>query len=149
MNMHEAVVSCLQKYVTFSGRAPRSEYWYWVLCTMVIAFVLALIDVTLLAASGGALSNLFTLVAFLPGVAVTVRRLHDINRSGWWILIGMIPIAGLLMIIFWATIKGDKGDNSFGSDPLAGRSPPPAFNPPHQGTAPPPTPPQPPQSTQL
>ena len=87
MNMIEAVQSCLKKYVGFSGRARRSEYWYWVLATIIIAVILAIVEgvLGLSNAGDGPLSNIFNLAIFLPGLAVAFRRLHDTGRSGWWI----------------------------------------------------------------
>ena len=83
MNMIEAVQSCLKKYVGFSGRARRSEYWYWVLATIIIAVILAIVEgvLGLSNAGDGPLSNIFNLAIFLPGLAVSFRRLHDTGRS--------------------------------------------------------------------
>ena len=116
MNMIEAVQSCLKKYVGFSGRARRSEYWYWVLATIIIAVILAIIEAVLgLSTEGdGPLSNLFNLAIFLPGLAVSFRRLHDAGRSGWWI--GGFYLGLLIFGIIIALIIGvDYASGDFDS----------------------------------
>ena len=116
MNMIEAVQSCLKNYVGFSGRARRSEYWYWVLATIIIAVILAIIEAVLgLSTEGdGPLSNLFNLAIFLPGLAVSFRRLHDTGRSGWWI--GGFYLGLLIFGIIIALIIGvDYASGDFDS----------------------------------
>lgn len=110
MNMIEAVRSCSSKYFRFSGRAMRSEYWYWILFTVIASIILGVIDVVFfsnLAASGvEPLGTTFSLLTFFPGLAVTWRRLHDTGRSGWWYggaILALIPIsmvAGFMMFSF-------------------------------------------------
>lgn len=116
MNFPDVVRTCFQKYVVFNGRAARSEYWFWVLFTFIGSFVLGIVDGIL---GMQLLGGLFTLAVLLPSISVGVRRLHDIDKSGWWILINLIPIIGLIVFIFWAVTKGTAGDNRFGADPLA------------------------------
>ena len=123
MNLKQAVVSCFSKYVTFSGRAPRSEYWYFALFNFIASFVLGFIEGFILGANGIShssqiLCNLYALATFLPGISVIVRRLHDTNRSGWWQLI-IFTIIGIIPFIYWMCKKGTAGDNRFGPDPLA------------------------------
>lgn len=122
MNFIDAVKTCFQKYATFSGRAMRSEYWFFVLFNFLGGFVLGLIDGMLFAsvdpatghASSGPLGLIFSLATLLPGLAVGVRRLHDLDKSGWWILINIIPIVGWIIFIVWAATKGTEGPNKFG-----------------------------------
>ena len=87
MNMVEAVKSVLSQYVGFSGRARRSEFWYWILATIIAQFVVGIVEALLGLSSDGSgpISGVLSLAIFLPGLAVTFRRLHDIGRSGWWI----------------------------------------------------------------
>ena len=116
MNMIEAVQSCLKKYVGFSGRARRSEYWYWVLATFIIAVILAIIEAVLgLSTEGdGPLSNLFNLAIFLPGLAVSFRRLHDTGRSGWWIggfYLGLLIFGIIIALIIGVDYASGDFDN--------------------------------------
>jgi uncharacterized membrane protein YhaH (DUF805 family) len=114
MNFGDAIKSGFQNYVNFSGRAVRSEYWYWVLFTLICGVVLAFIDSALFPASTvSPLNSLFNLATFLPGLAVAVRRLHDIDRTGWWILIALTVI-GLIVLIVWFCQKSDPGPNRYG-----------------------------------
>ncbi len=116
----------LRKYATFGGRAQRAEYWWFWLFSVVVVAVLAFVD--LVAVGGGsAMNDLFGLGLFsslagaalaLPSLAVQVRRLHDQDKSGWFILLGLIPLVGGL-ILFWLNIqRGTPGPNRFGDDPL-------------------------------
>lgn len=121
MNFPDAVISCFTKYVTFTGRAPRSEYWFWILFTIAASFVLGLVDGAMMGAAvskGGLLGTLFSLATLLPGISVGVRRMHDTDRSGWWLFINLIPLIGWVLFIIWAATKGTSGPNRFGPDPL-------------------------------
>jgi uncharacterized membrane protein YhaH (DUF805 family) len=115
MGFGEAVGSCLSKYATFTGRAPRSEYWYFVLFQAVVGVVAAAIS---RAIDLNLVSTLVELLLFLPSLAVGIRRLHDIDRSGWWTLLGFVPFIGWVVLIIWACTKGTLGPNRFGPDPL-------------------------------
>lgn len=120
MNFGQAIGSGFKNYVGFEGRACRSEYWFWVLFVVIVGVVLGILDGVLFPDNQtGLLGPLFSLGVFLPGLAVGIRRLHDIGKSGWWILIGLIPIVGWIILIVWAIQKGDGGSNRFGADPLA------------------------------
>lgn len=130
MTFGTSIKTCFSKYVTFSGRAQRSEFWWWVLFTWITSMVLGGVDSflfgTVTAYDGGfeastntpILSGIFSLAIFLPTISVTVRRLHDTDRSGWWYWIVLIPLIGIIvLIVFWAT-EGTRGPNRFGDDPL-------------------------------
>ncbi|MGR3461728.1 MAG: DUF805 domain-containing protein [Roseovarius sp.] len=102
-------------YANFSGRAARSEFWWFALFVLVVSLVLQLI-------LGDIVSAIFSLAVLLPSIAVAVRRLHDVDRSGWWYLLVLIPLIGGLILIFAFFIhRGTAGDNRFGPDPLAGQ----------------------------
>ena len=114
-------VEVLKKYAVFDGRASRPEYWYFVLFNFIAGVALAILDVLLGTVSSGGFGlfySIYLLVVLLPSIGVGIRRLHDINRSGWWLLIGLIPIVGLILIA-WAATEGDAGANQYGSGPSA------------------------------
>jgi uncharacterized membrane protein YhaH (DUF805 family) len=106
MDFQTAIRTCLDKYATFSGRAHRPEYWWFVLFALIVQAIAAMLDSALLGHSGnggGPISGVASLALLLPSLAVGARRLHDIGRSGWWLLIGLIPIIGTLILIWWLT----------------------------------------------
>lgn len=111
----------LNKYADFTGRAQRAEYWYFVLFYVLIYVVLAFIDGvtgTYNAGAGmGILSGIFILAILIPSLSVSVRRLHDIDRTGWWLLIGFIPLIGGLVLFIFTVMDGTKGENTYGPDP--------------------------------
>lgn len=125
----------LKQYVDFSGRARRTEYWMFTLFNVVISIVLAVVDGLVFgtgsfsAMSGagsvgfsanlGVLGTIYTLAVLLPSLAVGVRRLHDTNRSGWWLLIGLVPIVGAIVLLVFFATEGTRGANSHGPDPKA------------------------------
>jgi uncharacterized membrane protein YhaH (DUF805 family) len=109
--MIEAVKAVFSKYATFEGRARRAEYWWFVLFSFIIAVVLNLIN-------PGLLGGIWSLATLLPSLAVGARRLHDTDRSGWWLLIGFIPVIGLIVLIVFFVKAGQTGANRFGADPL-------------------------------
>jgi uncharacterized membrane protein YhaH (DUF805 family) len=117
MNFFEAVESNLRNYATFSGRATRSEFWYWTLPVVIINVVLGIVDERLSPGTEfGALSwvtMIFFLVSLIPTLAVSIRRLHDIDRSGWWFLLWFTLVGGFVLI-YWACQPGTAGSNSFG-----------------------------------
>lgn len=125
MTFTEAVKTCFSKYATIRGRAARPEYWWWILFVLLVSLVTQTIDATVIAPALGIpafgedgeqpLSMLVSLVLLVPGLAVSVRRLHDIDRSGWWMLIVLIPIIGLLVMLYWAVQPGTDGANRFGA----------------------------------
>ena len=111
----------LKKYAVFDGRAQRAEYWYFVLFSIIISIVLGFIDFSIGTfdekAGVGLLSGIYALAVFIPSIAVGVRRLHDTNRSGWWILIGLIPIVGFIVLFVFFVIDSDQSANQYGSNP--------------------------------
>ena len=118
MSFGEAIKAVLSKYATFSGRARRSEYWYWALLTTLVSSALS---AAIRASDGGAffsfLSGLFSLATFIPGLAVAWRRLHDIGNSGLNYLWVLLPIVGWILLIVWCARDGDHGPNQYGPDP--------------------------------
>lgn len=132
MDFMTAVRTCMSKYVDFSGRARRSEFWYFALLSFLVGIVTSILDAILgtdYDTGGGLVNTVASLALFLPSLAVAVRRLHDTGRSGWWILIGLIPIVGLILLIVWYCSHTVPGDNQYGPDPKNGPSggyPPPA-----------------------
>jgi len=116
MNFSAAIQSGFNRYVDFSGRSSRSEVWWWLLFSIIAQLVAAVLDG---AGSAGILIIIIYLGLLLPTLAVQVRRLHDLDRSGWWILISFIPILGAIILLVWFCTKGTEGENRFGADPLS------------------------------
>ena len=114
-------LQALKKYAVFSGRSRRMEYWYFVLFNIIVSIVLGVID-GLLGTSGsyagaGLLSGIYGLAVLIPSLAVTVRRLHDTDRTGWWILIALVPLIGVIVLLVFALLEGTPGDNQYGPNP--------------------------------
>jgi len=121
MNFTEAIQSGFKRYVDFNGRSIRSEYWYWTLFTLLASIALSLIDSAFFGGlhtsawdKEGPLEIIFGLATFLPTWAVSFRRLHDINRSAWWVLIAF-TIIGIPLLIYWNCQPGTPGKNRFGA----------------------------------
>jgi uncharacterized membrane protein YhaH (DUF805 family) len=117
MNFQQAIQSVFANYVNFKGRAPRSEFWYWQLFLLVGGLVAELFDY----GTGfriSAFSTLFWLATVIPDIAVYVRRLHDTDRSGWWLLLFFVPLIGAIVLIVWFCTQGTHGYNRFGANPL-------------------------------
>lgn len=126
MEFGEAIRTVLGKYATFSGRAIRSEFWWWTLAVFIANMILGVIDAFLFGSgpgSVGVLGAIFSLAVLLPGLAVSVRRLHDLDKSGWWLLIILVPLLGFLLLLYWFVQRGTVGENQYGSDPLEGSEP--------------------------
>jgi uncharacterized membrane protein YhaH (DUF805 family) len=119
----EYFIGAYKQYATFSGRARRKEYWMFVLFYVIIYLGLIVIDSVTASFSAeggfGMLSALFAFGTIIPSFAIGARRLHDINKSGWWQLLFLIPIIGPLVLLFFFVSKGDEGENRFGAAPLA------------------------------
>jgi len=138
MGFGEAISAVLNKYAVFTGRSRRSEYWWWALALFIVDIVIGL----LFDASRGlgyVLYFVFVFGLLIPNIAVSVRRLHDTGRTGWWLLIGFIPIVGAIILIVFLATDSTPGDNRYGPSPKAMAGPPPATGP--AGYAPPPPPP--------
>jgi uncharacterized membrane protein YhaH (DUF805 family) len=120
MNFQQAIRSGFANYVNFRRRAARSEFWYWILFAALGGLVAEIFDFALFSAATehSPLADLFQLATLLPGFAVAIRRLHDTDRTGWWLLLGLIPLIGVIVLIVWWCTKGGKGYNRFGADPL-------------------------------
>jgi uncharacterized membrane protein YhaH (DUF805 family) len=117
--MIEYYVYCLtQGYAKFQGRARRREYWLFFLANALVSIVLTLIE-SLVLGDASWLTTLYFIVTLIPNIAVGVRRLHDIDRTGWWYLIILVPIVGVIVLIVFAATAGNSGDNRFGPDPKA------------------------------
>ena len=114
-------VEALNKYAVFSGRSRRKEYWYFVLCNVIVSLVLSGLDALLgtfsSSANVGLLSGIYALAIIIPTLAVSVRRLHDIDRTGWWVLIHLVPVIGSIVLLVFAVLDGTPGENRFGSNP--------------------------------
>ncbi len=122
MSFNQAVRLCFQKYVTFSGRARRAEYWWFILFLLIGGTVASILDSVLFGASVenvGILGALFNLATFLPSLAVAARRLHDTDRTALWLLIAFIPLIGWIVLLIFFIIPGTSGTNRFGPDPLS------------------------------
>lgn len=111
----EWYLKCIRLYAEFNGRARRKEYWMFILINLIFVVVAAFIDAIL--GSVGILTFLYSIFIFLPSLAVTVRRLHDTGRSGWWLLIGLVPLIGIFVLLFYMVQDGDNFDNDFGPNP--------------------------------
>lgn len=104
-----------KKYATFSGRARRKEYWMFFLFNMLIALGIQIIEAVL--GTGGMLGGLYSLAVLLPGWAVFTRRMHDIGKSGWWWLIGLIPVVGTIVLFVFMCKDSEPSDNAYGPNP--------------------------------
>jgi uncharacterized membrane protein YhaH (DUF805 family) len=114
----------LKKYTVFDGRARRKEFWMFALFSTIISIILGIIDRIIGTdfgsnSSSGWLSTIYSLAVLLPTIGVGIRRMHDTNRSGWWILISLVPCIGWIWYIVLAAQEGTAGDNNYGPDPKA------------------------------
>ncbi|MDX1350013.1 MAG: DUF805 domain-containing protein [Putridiphycobacter sp.] len=110
-------------YANFSGRARRQEYWMFTLFSILFSIALAIVDNVLGFTYGqgsGLLGTVYSLAILIPSIAVGVRRLHDVNKSGWMLLIAFIPLIGAIWLIVLFATEGDSGSNQYGSDPKTG-----------------------------
>ena len=115
-------VLCLKKYAVFSGRARRAEYWYFSLFCLIFSVGLSVIEIVAFGVDSMdpgqmALSAIFGLAVAIPSLAVSVRRLHDIDKSGWWFLLHFVVLVGTIILLIWACKSGTIGPNGFGEDP--------------------------------
>ena len=129
MRFGEAIHSCFSKFATFQGRAPRSEFWWFMLILWLLTFVIAFVVSffvsdsleNLSAGSALLLGPLFAggLFLWLASLSVTIRRLHDSDKSGWWYWISLVPYAGVLVLLIFMLLPGTNGDNRFGPKPVS------------------------------
>lgn len=113
-------MTALKKYATFSGRSRRSEYWQFFLVYVVILVAASAVDTMLIADDGmGALTGLVAFGLLLPSLAVTVRRFHDIGKSGWWFFINLVPVVGPLLLLYFMAQDGQAQENAYGPNPKA------------------------------
>lgn len=114
-------ISVLKRPIEFHGRARRKEYWYFFACSLLITVLLSVIDNVLGWYSEseeiGVLSGIFSLLVILPSLSVTVRRLHDTGRSGWWVLLYLIPILGFLILLYFLVLDSNSFKNKYGNSP--------------------------------
>jgi len=109
-------LSVLKKYAIFSGRSQRAEYWYFFLFNIIISIVLGIIS-TVVGDDSSILGILYSLAVLIPGIAVSVRRLHDVGKSGWMLLIGLIPLIGAIWLLVLMVTDSNPGDNKYGPNP--------------------------------
>ena len=118
MDLTTSVKVCFKKYATFDGRARRSEFWYFCLFCLLIGIVTLYIDISILGYSVEEeytpLNTIAYLAVFIPSISVTARRLHDIGKSGWWMLLALTGI-GIILLIIWYATDGEKKKNRFGN----------------------------------
>ena len=119
--MNWFLVAVKQKYADFTGRATRSEYWYFVLFYLLLSAGLMIVDALLgwfnSELGVGVLSGIYTLALMIPSLSVTVRRLHDTGRSAWWLLLGLIPLIGGIVLLVFLVQDSQDGANRFGTNP--------------------------------
>lgn len=116
MDIQTSIKTCFSKYATFSGRASRSEFWFFQLFIIFVSIATLIIDVLILGYSiddRTPINSIFTIIYMTPSIAVGSRRLHDLNKSGWWQLLYFTIIGIILLIVWWAT-QGERKKNSFG-----------------------------------
>lgn len=109
-------IGCWQKYADFSGRARRREYWMFYLFNCLAGIAVGIVDAVLVG-TGGLLGGLYNLAVLVPSLAVMARRLHDTNRSGWMMLIMLIPLIGVIVLLVFMCQDSKPGDNRFGANP--------------------------------
>lgn len=122
----EWYLKVLKRYVDFNGRSQRKEYWMFQLFNLLAMVVLGIVSILVFGGGtedGGPadiLGGVYGLAVFLPSLGVTVRRLHDIGKSGWWVLLGFIPLIGMLVLIFFFAKDSQPETNQYGPNPKAG-----------------------------
>ena len=117
MTFREAIEKVLTNYANFSGRARRSEYWLFYLFNCVVATALSVLTAVTEVGFFSVISTLFSLAMFIPGLAVTWRRLHDIGKSGGWYFIALVPLVGAILLLVWLATDSQSGENAYGPNP--------------------------------
>jgi uncharacterized membrane protein YhaH (DUF805 family) len=118
MTFSEAVKDGFDHYTKFDGRAARPAYWWWFLFGVLVAIGANIVDAII--GTWGVVNGLAALALFLPGLSVSIRRLHDTDHSGWWVLIGLIPIIGFIVLLIFYLRDSDPGENKYGPPPVSG-----------------------------
>jgi uncharacterized membrane protein YhaH (DUF805 family) len=114
----KAISICLSNYAVWQGRAPRSEFWYWNLFTILIGFGAGILDSLWFADRFSLFEIIVNLAVLFPSISVQARRLHDLGKSGYWQLLWLLPIIGWIALVAWNCTRGDAGPNKHGPDPL-------------------------------
>ncbi len=117
MTFAESVSYCLTNYAKFTGRGSRSEYWWFILAYILAGIAASVVDRLI---GRTIFDTLISLGAIVPTLAVASRRLHDTDRSGWWQLLGLIPLIGVIVLVVWLAAEGTPGANRFGPEPVRG-----------------------------
>ena len=116
--MLESCIAVLKKYAEFSGRARRREYWMFSLAIIIVTAVLSILSqIPIIGLLFAIVSGLFGLAILIPSIAVSIRRLHDTNRSGFMLLLCLIPLVGFIIVLYFAIQEGTQGENQYGPDP--------------------------------
>ncbi|XID74901.1 DUF805 domain-containing protein [Alkanindiges sp. WGS2144] len=115
MNWYLKVIR--DNYANFVGRARRQEYWMFAFINLIIALILSMLDTVLFRGDTPILSGIYGLAILIPGIAVAVRRLHDTDRTGWWLLLALIPVVGTIILIIMMCIDSTPGPNRYGANP--------------------------------
>lgn len=114
-------IEVIKKYAVFNGRARRKEYWFYVLFYVIFALIIGVIDATIFGAGPetgtGPLGMIYVLALFLPSLGVAVRRLHDTGRTGWWMLLVLIPLIGPIVLLVFFVLDSTPGQNQYGPNP--------------------------------
>ncbi len=117
MGFKEAVVSCFQNWKDFKGRSRRSEYWYFLLFNITLMLILSILTLITGLSLFYYVGRIYGLIALIPGFAVASRRLHDINKSEWFLLLIAIPLIGFIILLIWLAKDSDPGENKYGPNP--------------------------------
>jgi uncharacterized membrane protein YhaH (DUF805 family) len=117
VDMMKYVENIFKNYATFSGRARRAEFWYFYLFNVILIFATILVSIISQSAALMILLAIYFVVSIIPSIAVTVRRLHDTNKSGWWYFINFVPFIGPIWLFILMVQEGNVGDNQYGTDP--------------------------------
>ncbi|MEQ8435002.1 MAG: DUF805 domain-containing protein [Oceanicaulis sp.] len=120
MSFVDAIKSVYSNYVNFQGRARRSEYWWFYLFYVLVVIALSIVSAAVNESLGSLLTGIFVLGTFIPLLAAGVRRLHDTGRSGWWILIALVPLVGVIVLIIFFVGDSEAGPNKYGPNPKGG-----------------------------
>lgn len=114
VGFQEAVKRALNKYATFRGRASRSEYWWFALFNILVSIAAGILDKLFFGNDSSVFNALVSLALLLPSLAVSARRLHDIDRTAWWLLLWLVPVIGWIVLIIFFILRGNDGRNRFG-----------------------------------